>query len=65
MCIRDSLLAEHADPDDEGQSVRVPRIATTLTGNAGHEADASAQSVKLTDTVAYRNLCLLYTSRCV
>lgn len=52
----DDLLAEHADPDDEGQSVRVPRIATTLTGNAGHEADASAQSVKLTDTVAYRNL---------
>lgn len=50
------LLCEHADKDDEGQSVRVPDIATTLAKDTDHEADATAETVKVTDTVTYRNL---------
>ena len=52
----DDLLAEHADVNDEGQSVRVPRISTELTGDAGHTMDIATGMVKLTDTVEYSNL---------
>ena len=52
----DDLLAEHADVNDEGQSVRVPRISTELTGDAGHTVDIATGMVKLTDTVEYSNL---------
>lgn len=52
----DDVIAEHADPNDEGQTVTVPSIGTTLEGNAGHEADATAQAVRLVDTVEYRGL---------
>lgn len=52
----DDLLCEHADPSDEAQTVRVPKISTELTGDAGHEADATAETITLTDTVSYVNL---------
>ena len=52
----DDLLAEHADADDEGQSVRVPGISTELTGAAGHAADVATGIVRLTDVVEYENL---------
>lgn len=52
----DDLLAEHADAGDEGQSVRVPRISTELTGDAGHTVDVTTGIVKLTDVVEYANL---------
>ena len=34
----------------------VPSIGTTLEGNAGHEADATAQTVRLVDTIEYHGL---------
>ena len=52
----DDLLSEHADASDESQTVRIPRIATELIGDAGHEADATGGKVILTDTVTYENL---------
>ncbi|MDO4849653.1 MAG: VaFE repeat-containing surface-anchored protein [Coriobacteriia bacterium] len=52
----DEVLCEHEDPADEGQSVRVPRIATELSGDAAHQADATAETVVLVDNVSYRNL---------
>lgn len=52
----DDLLSEHADASDEAQTVRVPKISTELTGDAGHESDATAETISLTDTVSYINL---------
>lgn len=52
----DDLLAEHADINDEGQSVRVPKISTELTGEQGHVVDVAAGKMRLTDTVSYSNL---------
>ncbi len=52
----EEALCEHEDPSDEGQSVRVPRIATELAGDVAHQADATAGTVSLVDTVSYRNL---------
>lgn len=51
-----SEVAKHEDINDEGQTVTIPKIGTTLTGNAGHEADASKKTITLTDTVKYENL---------
>ncbi len=52
----DDLLCEHTDPSDEAQTVRVPKISTELKGDAGHEADATSETITLTDTVSYVNL---------
>ncbi len=52
----DDLLSEHADATDEAQTVRIPKISTELSGNAGHEADATAETITLTDAVTYTNL---------
>lgn len=52
----DDLLAAHEDLGDEGQTVSVPQIATTLAGSAGHEADASQDTIRLVDSVAYTGL---------
>ena len=51
-------IAEHADPADEGQTVSVPAIATTLVDAASgdHVASCEGESVELTDTVAYTGL---------
>ena len=48
-------IASHADLTDEGQTVVVASIHTTLKGDAGHESAAS-QHVTLTDTVVYSGL---------
>lgn len=51
-----SEVAKHEDIDDEDQTVTVPKIGTTLTGDVDHEADASKKTITLTDTVKYENL---------
>lgn len=49
-------LAVHANINDEGQTVRMPEIGTTLTDAEGaHEVMASEKLI-LTDTVTYRGL---------
>ena len=48
-------VASHADLSDEGQTVTVPAIHTTLQGDAGHESAATGH-VTLTDTVEYSGL---------
>lgn len=48
-------VASHADLSDEGQTVTVPAIHTTLQGDAGHESAATSH-VTLTDTVEYTGL---------
>ncbi|HAM15794.1 MAG TPA: hypothetical protein DCP91_08055, partial [Eggerthellaceae bacterium] len=51
------LVAAHEDPEDEGQSIRVPEIRTTLTDarDGDHEV-ATLEPVTLVDTVAYSGL---------
>ena len=56
--VRDSSgqeVASHADLSDQGQTVTVPAIHTTLQGDAGHESAATSH-VTLTDTVEYSGL---------
>ena len=55
---RDSkLLAVHADINDEGQTVDIPEITTTLSDTIDNEHDALAkESIQLVDTVYYHNL---------
>ena len=48
------LLASHADLEDEGQTVRIPRIRTEMMGDLEHEADA--EDLALTDVVRYEGL---------
>ena len=50
----DAVVASHEDLDDEGQSVDVAGVGTTLSGDVDHEADAGGGS--LTDAVAYEGL---------
>ena len=59
----DVRLGTHADITDEGQSVKVPKIGTTLTNAENGAQDVQAVKgadghsyLKLTDTVAYENL---------
>lgn len=50
-------IAVHADIDDEGQTIRFPKIGTTATEKADgdHEIEA-AEKVEIVDTVAYEGL---------
>ena len=50
------LVAQHKDLADEGQTVRVPEIGTTLTDAADGDHVVTAGGVTLTDTVEYRGL---------
>lgn len=52
----DTRIAYHTDLDSETQTVFVPEIGTTLTTNKGAHEQSPAESVSLTDTVAYRGL---------
>ena len=52
----DVLIGSHEDINDEGQSVYVPSIGTTLTGETGHVVNARAKTIKLEDTVKYKGL---------
>ncbi|MBR3384738.1 MAG: VaFE repeat-containing surface-anchored protein, partial [Atopobiaceae bacterium] len=48
-------VADHADIEDEGQTVTLPSIGTTATAGGSHEAAAS-ESLTVTDVVAYEGL---------
>ena len=50
------LLASHEDPDDEGQTVRVAQIGTTLADPEDGDHYAEAGKAKLADTIEYRGL---------
>ncbi len=57
LFLRHSVIAEHKDPDDDAQTVRLPRIATVLTdGGSGTHQVSGKGTVTLTDTVSYTNL---------
>ena len=49
-------VASHADIDDEGQTVSVPKIGTTLTAPDGGHAAIAGGTTTLTDTVSYTGL---------
>jgi LPXTG-motif cell wall-anchored protein len=50
-------VATHADIDDEGQTVLLPKIGTTATDAEDGSHDAAADDdVTITDTVEYQNL---------
>ena len=53
----DETFATHADITDEGQSVRFPKVETTLKGDETGDHDAEAkENVTVTDTVHATNL---------
>ena len=50
------MVCSHADLEDEGQTVSIPTIGTTLTdANSSHEV-GSGELVTLVDTVEYHNI---------
>ena len=49
-------LAVHADIDDDDQTIRIPEIGTTLLSESGMHVAPLKETVRLTDTVEYRNL---------
>ena len=56
LLVDGEVVATHEDLFDEGQTVSIPRIGTTLTDEAGsHEVLAGPDQV-LVDVVAYENL---------
>lgn len=46
----------HFDLEDEGQTVRVPDIHTTLTDNSTNDHVVAYPTVELTDVISYENL---------
>lgn len=50
------LENKHEDLTDKGQTVDVPTLGTTASGVDGNEADASAETITILDTVAYKGL---------
>ena len=53
LMIGDIVMASHEDLADENQTVKVPQIGTTLTGDLDHMANAGADEIVLTDVIAY------------
>lgn len=54
-----NLIAEHADMDDEAQTVRVPKIGTTATSEDGEKVitiKSNDETVIIKDTVAIENI---------
>lgn len=51
-----AVEAKHEDIEDKDQTVIIPEIGTTLTGDIEHEANGMADTITLTDTVSYKNL---------
>ena len=49
-------VATHADINDRDQTIHVPSIGTELTGPDGGHSVVVADSITITDTVAYSNL---------
>lgn len=57
LWLSDSCVATHKDLDDEGQTVLIPSISTTLADSEGSMFVSSANdTVTLLDTVSYRGL---------
>ena len=57
VSLRDHIIAEHRDPDDDAQTVYLPKIGTVLADSAsGTHLAAGSGTVTLTDTVTYTNL---------
>lgn len=52
----DTPLTNHEDLTDDGQTVTVPEIHTTLMGDAGHESNGMTDTITLTDTIEYKGL---------
>lgn len=50
------MLTDHEDIEDEDQTVTIPEIKTTLTGDLDHISNAGATEIVLTDTISYKNL---------
>ena len=51
-----SLVSVHEDIDDDDQTIRIPEIGTTLLSESGMHVAPLKETVRLTDTVEYRNL---------
>lgn len=57
LWLSDSCVATHKDLDDEGQTVLIPSISTTLADSEGSTFVSSADdTITLLDTVSYRGL---------
>lgn len=52
----DAQLASHEDPSDEGQTVTVCEIGTTLVDASDGDHVIASDKVKLTDTIEYKGL---------
>ena len=52
----DVQLASHEDPSDEGQTVTVVEIGTTLVDSSDGDHVIASGKVKLTDTIEYKGL---------
>lgn len=50
------MVAQHADVEDEGQTVTIPDIATQLSDEQGHHTIGEGQTITLVDTVTFTNL---------
>ena len=50
------VIAEHEDIADENQTVWIPEIKTTLTGDLGHVSNGNAGEITLRDKITYKNL---------
>ena len=51
------VIAEHADPDDESQTIRFPGIATTAeNSDTGDHQLGRTDNAQITDKVTYGNL---------
>ena len=51
-----NIVSEHADATDEGQTVTIPEIRTTLTDSDGDKEVSAYKEVKLIDHVSYKGL---------
>ena len=49
-------VASHADQNDDGQTVRIPKIGTSLDDGEGNKEVSPQERIKLVDTVSYTNL---------
>ena len=47
------ISTDRPDLAGENQTVKVPQIGTTLTGDLDHMANAGADEIVLTDVIAY------------
>ena len=56
LYIRSTLVGEHKDINDEGQTVYVPEIGTMAHNGNGVKEIAAGESTVVVDTVSYRNL---------